>query len=275
MAKTWLITGVSSGLGRALAEAALSRGDIVGGTVRREADKATFEALAPGSARGFVLDVTDHAALSAALRAMEDETGLDVLVNNAGYGLICALEEAGAEEVRAQFEVNVFAPIAAVQAALPGMRDRRRGRIVNISSVSGLAPWAGTAIYTASKFALEGAMRTLAQEVAPFGVHVTNIEPGGMRTDYAGRSFTQAARRIDAYDGPGHDAAQLLQASAGHEAGDPEKIAAAILQVVDSPAPPLQLLLGADAVHYATRESARFQAEMGEWISLSLSTAFD
>jgi NAD(P)-dependent dehydrogenase (short-subunit alcohol dehydrogenase family) len=275
MSKVWFITGVSSGLGQALAEAALARGDRVGGTVRREADKTAFEASAPDRARAFMLDVVDHRALAAAIQAMQVEGGLDILVNNAGYGLICALEEASAEEVRAQFEVNVFAPIAAVKAALPGMRARGGGRIVNISSVSGVAPWAGTSVYTASKFALEGAMRTLAQEIAPFAIHVTNIEPGGMRTDYAGRSLKTPAERIDAYDGPGHDAGRVLAESAGLEAGDPARMAAAILQVADHPAPPLQLLLGTDAVHYATREAARFQAEMGEWIALSLSTAAD
>jgi NAD(P)-dependent dehydrogenase (short-subunit alcohol dehydrogenase family) len=124
MSKVWFITGVSSGLGQALAEAALARGDRVGGTVRREADKTAFEASAPDRARAFMLDVVDHRALAAAIQAMQVEGGLDILVNNAGYGLICALEEASAEEVRAQFEVNVFAPIAAVKAALPGMRAR-------------------------------------------------------------------------------------------------------------------------------------------------------
>jgi NAD(P)-dependent dehydrogenase (short-subunit alcohol dehydrogenase family) len=275
MAKSWFITGVSSGLGRALAAAALERGDRVAGTVRRDEDRAALEALAPDRARGFVLDVKDHGALATAIQAADAEAPLDILVNNAGYGLICALEEASAQEIEAQFAVNVFAPIAAVQAVLPSMRERGRGRIINISSVSGLAPWAGTAIYTASKFALEGAMRTLAQEIAPFGLTVTNVAPGGMRTAYAGSSMQRAAKRIAAYDGPGHDAATMLAESAGREAGDPAKIAAAILVIADSPAPPLQLLLGADAVHYATREAARFQSEMGEWISLSLSTGFD
>jgi NAD(P)-dependent dehydrogenase (short-subunit alcohol dehydrogenase family) len=276
LSKTWFITGVSAGLGRALAQAALSRGDHVNGTVRREADKSTFEALAPGRAVGFELDVMDEAALRRAI-AIADTTGdgLDVLVNNAGYGLIGAVEEASLAEMQAQFAVNVFAPVIAAQAALPGMRARRSGRIINVSSVSGLAPWAGTGVYTASKFALEGMMRTLAQDVAEFGVLVTNVEPGGMRTDYAGRSLTTVARSIGAYDGAaGHAARNILSAQAGQERGDPQKIAAAILTVADSPAPPLQLLLGADAVHYATREIARFQAEMGEWIELSLSTAF-
>ncbi len=274
---SWFITGVSGGLGRAIAKAALGRGDLVFGTVRREADKTAFEALAPGRAAGLIVDVTHGESLQTAIAAAElANGGLDVLVNNAGYGLIGAIEEASLAEIQAQFAVNVFAPILAAQAVLPGMRQRRAGRIINISSVSGLAPWAGTGVYTASKFALEGAMRTLAQEVEGFDVFVTNIEPGGMRTDYAGRSLVMVERAIPDYDGgPAHAAAHLLTDHAGHETGDPAKIAAAILAVVDSPNPPLQLLLGADAVHYATREAARAQAEMGEWIALSLSTGFD
>ena len=273
----WFITGVSGGLGRAIAAAALGRGDLVFGTVRREADKGAFEALAPGRAVGLILDVTHSATLKAAIEAAEQASGgIDILVNNAGYGLLGAIEEASLEEMQAQFAVNVFAPILAVQAVLPAMRQRRAGRIINVSSVSGLAPWAGTGVYTASKFALEGAMRTLAQEVEGFGVFVTNLEPGGMRTDYAGRSLATAARSIGDYDGgPAHAAAHLLTDHSGHESGDPDKIAAAVLKIADSPAPPLQLLLGADAVHYATREAARAQAEMGEWIALSLSTGFD
>ncbi len=247
------------------------------GAVRREADKAAFEALAPGRAVGLMLDVSHPTALKLAIQAADQASGgLDVLVNNAGYGLIGAIEEASLEEMQAQFAVNVFAPILAAQAALPGMRRRGTGRIINISSVNGVAPWAGTGVYTASKFALEGAMRTLAQEVAAFGVRVSNIEPGAMRTDYAGRSLATVERTISAYDGgPAHAAAHLLTDHAGHESGDPAKVAAAILAVVDSPNPPLQLLLGADAVHYATREAARAQAEMGEWIALSLSTGFE
>ena len=277
MSRSWFITGVSSGLGRAIAEAALEHGDLVFGTVRREADKTAFEALAAGRAVGLMLDVTHSGVLKLAIEAADQASGgLDVLVNNAGYGLLGAIEEASLEEMQAQFAVNLFAPILAAQAVLPGMRQRRSGRIINISSVSGVAPWAGTGVYTASKFALEGAMRTLAQEVSGFGVLVTNIAPGAMRTDYAGRSLITVERVIGDYDGgPAHAAAHLLTDHAGHEGGDPAKIAAAVLAVVDSPAPPLQLLVGADAIHYATREAARAQAEMGEWIALSLATGFD
>lgn len=271
----WLITGVGSGLGRALAAAALARGDKVAGTVRRADDLAAFEALSPGRAHGFQLDLSDEAAIGAGAAAATAALGqVDVLVNNAGYGLVGAVEEASLAEVRAQFQVNVFAPLALIQAVLPAMRARRSGRIVNITSVSGVATWAGTGIYCASKWALEGAALTLADEVEPLGIRVTNIEPGGMRTDYAGRSLHQTQRVIDDYDGAARDARRILAAHGGHEPGDPVRIAAAILKVADAETPPLQLLLGADAVLYATRDRARFEAEMGQWAAVSLSTAF-
>jgi NAD(P)-dependent dehydrogenase (short-subunit alcohol dehydrogenase family) len=272
----WLITGVGSGLGRALAKAALDRGDTVAGTARRAEDLAAFEARAPGRARGFHLHMADAGAIG--LVAGEAERalgGVDILVNNAGYGLVGAIEEASASEIRAQFEVNVFAPLALIQAVLPAMRARRAGRIINITSVSGVASWAGTGVYCASKFALEGAALTLADEVAEFGIKVTNVEPGGMRTDYAGRSLRRTQRVIEAYDGAAHFARRILAEHAGHEPGDPAKVAGAILKIADAADPPRQLLLGADAVLYATRRMARFQAEMGEWAPLSLSTGFD
>jgi NAD(P)-dependent dehydrogenase (short-subunit alcohol dehydrogenase family) len=272
----WLITGVGSGLGRALARAALDRGDVVAGTVRREADLAPFEAHAPGRAKGVLLELAEAGSAEGAARAAEAAFGrVDVLVNNAGYGLVGAVEEASVAEIRAQFEVNVFGPLALIQAVLPGMRARRAGRIINVTSVSGVATWAGTGVYCASKFALEGATLTLADEVAELGIKVTNIEPGGMRTDYAGRSLRHAERRIADYGGAAHFARRILAEHAGHEPGDPAKVAAAILKVADAENPPRQLLLGADAILYATRHLARFQAEMGEWAPLSLSTGFD
>ncbi|HLZ83035.1 MAG TPA: SDR family NAD(P)-dependent oxidoreductase, partial [Caulobacteraceae bacterium] len=161
------------------------------------------------------------------------------------------------------------------RAVLPAMRARRAGHIVNVTSVSGVATWAGTGIYCASKFALEGAALTLADEVADFGIKVTNIEPGGMRTDYSARSLRQVARVIDDYADVAHAARRILADHAGHEPGDPAKVAAAILKVVDAENPPRQLLLGADAIHYATRHMARFQAEIGAWAPLSLSTGFE
>jgi NAD(P)-dependent dehydrogenase (short-subunit alcohol dehydrogenase family) len=273
--KNWLITGVSAGLGRALARAALARGDRVVGTVRTAEDLSAFEALSSGHAIGLRLDVTEESSTRKVAAAAEAATGgVDVLVNNAGYGLVGAVEEASLDEIRAQFEVNVFGPIAMIQAVLPFMRGRRAGRIVNITSVSGVATWAGTGIYCGSKFALEGVTQTLAQEVAELGIKVINIEPGGMRTDYARRSLHRTHRIIKDYDGAARDAGRILAEHGGHESGDPERVAAAILKVVDAENPPLQLLLGADAMHYATSQLARFQAEIDDWQTLTMSTGF-
>jgi len=273
----WLITGVSSGLGRALAEAALVRGDRVGGTVRRPADKDAFEALAAdGRARGYLADMADQASVRAAVEQVEaDLGGIDVLVGNAGYGLVGAVEEASADEIRAQFEVNVFGPVAAIQAVLPHFRRRRAGHVITVTSVSGVATWAGTGVYCGSKHALEGITRTLAEEVADLGIKVTNVEPGGMRTDYAGRSLVLSRAKIADYDGAARNAERILGEHAGHEQGDPAKVAAAILAIAGADDPPLQLLLGADAVLYATRQLSAFQAEIGKWAALSLSTGFD
>jgi NAD(P)-dependent dehydrogenase (short-subunit alcohol dehydrogenase family) len=272
----WLITGVSAGLGRALAEAALRRGDQVAGTVRKPSDLAPFEALAPGRAHGFLADMADEPSIRAAVDDAEVALGgLDVLVGNAGYGLVGAVEEASLAEIRAQFEVNVFGPIAAIQAVLPYFRRRRAGHVITITSVSGVATWAGTGIYCGSKHALEGVTQTLAQEVAEFGIKVTNVEPGGMRTNYAGRSLVVNQRRISDYDGAARNAERILGDHAGHEPGDPAKVAQAILAIAGIDEPPLQLLLGADAMLYATQHIAAFQAEIGRWAKLTLSTGFD
>jgi NAD(P)-dependent dehydrogenase (short-subunit alcohol dehydrogenase family) len=272
----WLITGVSSGLGRAIADAALARGDKVAGTVRRQADLDAFEARAPGRALGYLADMLDEASVrEAAGRAEADLGGIDVLVGNAGYGLVGAVEESSLAEIRRQFEVNVFGPIAAIQAVLPHFRARRRGHVITITSVSGVATWAGTGVYCGSKHALEGVTRTLAEEVAELGVKVTNIEPGGLRTDYAGRSMVVTQARIADYDGAARNAQRIMADHAGHEPGDPAKAAAAILAIAGADDPPLQLLLGADAMLYATRQLASQQAEIGKWAKLTLSTGFD
>ncbi|HWF78923.1 MAG TPA: oxidoreductase [Caulobacteraceae bacterium] len=272
----WLITGVSSGLGRAIADAALARGDKVAGTVRRQDDLAAFEARAPGRAFGYIADMVDEAAVRDAVgRAETDLGGVDVLVGNAGYGLVGAVEESSLAEIRRQFEVNVFGPIAAIQAVLPYFRARRRGHVITITSVSGVATWAGTGVYCGSKHALEGVTRTLAEEVAELGIKVTNIEPGGLRTDYAGRSMVTTQARIDDYEGAARNAQRIMADHAGHEPGDPAKAAQAILAIAGADDPPLQLLLGADAMLYATRQLAQYQAEIGRWAKLTLSTGFD
>jgi NAD(P)-dependent dehydrogenase (short-subunit alcohol dehydrogenase family) len=270
-----LITGVGAGLGKALAAQALARGDKVAGTARAPAAVTAFEATAPGRAFGFALDLRDDAQIAEVGAAAEATLGgVDILVNNAGYGLVGAVEESSAAEVRDQFEVNVFGQLAMMRAILPAMRARRGGLIVNITSVSGLATWAGTGVYCASKFALEAIGRTLAAEVGELGIRVINVAPGGMRTDYAGRSLVTTAQEFPDYDGVARQAKTMLTAHAGTEAGDPEAVARAIVQATDAESPPLNLLLGADALHYATDEIARLQAEIEAWKAVTLSTGF-
>ncbi|ADG10271.1 KR domain-containing protein [Caulobacter segnis] len=276
MTKTWMITGVSGGLGREIARAALERGDVVVGTVRRPEAVAAFEALAPGRAHGVVMDVTDTAAIATAVAKAERATGtIDVLVNNAGYGLVGAVEEASLDEVRAQFEVNVFGPLAVLKAVLPAMRARRAGRIINITSVSGLAVWAGTGVYCASKWALEGLTQTLAQEVAELGILVVNVAPGGLRTDFATGSKVIVADKLSDYDGLARDAERIMADHAGQEPGDPAKAARAILTIADVEAPPMHLLLGEDALKYAGYAAQGLAADIEAWKALSLSIGFN
>jgi len=271
----WFITGISSGLGRALADAALNRGDRVTGTVRAAAARTAFLAAHPQRATVPLLDVTDESAVRAVVAAAEAETGpIDILVNNAGYGLIAGVEEASLSEIRAQFEVNVFGAVAVMQAVLPFMRHRRAGRIINISSISGLVGWAALGIYSGSKFALEGIVETLAQEVAPLGIHVTLIEPGGFRTDFAGRSRAESERQIADYEPSVGANRRILTQHAGHEPGDPAKAALAILKVADSELPPLRLMLGTDALGYARRKFDQYAAETKTWDAVSRSTDF-
>lgn len=271
----WLITGVSSGFGKALARAAVARGDTVAGTIRRAEHGQAFEALASGRAIAIPLDLTEAGAAAKAVGAAEAALGrIDILVNNAGYGMVGAIEETDIAQARRVFDVNLFGPIAMIQAALPAMRKRRAGHIINITSVSGFAPWAGTAIYGASKYAMECIGQTLAQEVAPLGIHVTNVAPGGFRTEFAAGSLAEAAHVIPDYAESAHQAKAILALSRGKEHGDPERAAAAILQAADMDTPPRHLFLGEDALHYANEQIELVQREMERWRDLSLSTAF-
>jgi NAD(P)-dependent dehydrogenase (short-subunit alcohol dehydrogenase family) len=267
MNKRWLITGADSGLGRALASAALARGDRVAVTLRGGED-------IPG-ALSYRLDLRDGVAVEQAVAAAESDLGgIDVLVNNAGYGLVGAVEEASDAELRDQFEVNFFAAMTAMRAILPMMRERRSGHIVNISSVSGLVGWPSLGIYSASKFALEGASETLALEVAPLGIKVTLVEPGGLRTDFSTRSRQHTGREIADYAATVGESRRLLAEHAGHEQGDPAKAAIAILKAVDADEPPLRLLLGADALAYTENKLDRQRAEIEAWKEVTLDIGF-
>lgn len=268
-----LITGVNSGFGRALAQQALLAGHRVVGTVRNETDRQVLEALAPGRAFGRLLDVTDTAAINALVADIETNIGsIDVLVNNAGYGHEGILEESTLAELRRQFEVNVFAPAALIKAVLPHMRARRRGHILNITSMGGFITMPGIAWYCGSKFALEGISEVLGKEVAPFGIHVTAVAPGSFRTDWAGRSMVRAPRSIDDYDALFDPIRSARKAKSGHQPGDPVKAAQAMLQVIDSDAPPRHLLLGSDALQLVRAKLASMAGSIDAWEQLSRST---
>src|SRR6201992_673958 len=199
-AKTFLITGVSSGFGRALAEAALRDGHTVVGTVRKESDKPAFERLGE-AAHAVILDVTDTARIAPAIAEIEQRVGaIDVLVNNAGYGHEGILEESSIDDLRRQFDVNVFGAVTMLQAVLPFMRKRHAGHILNITSMGGIMTLPGLSYYHGSKFALEGISESLGKEVRDLGIKVTAVDPGGFRTDWAGRSMVRAGRSIADYD---------------------------------------------------------------------------
>ncbi|TMN18642.1 oxidoreductase [Pseudoxanthomonas sp. X-1] len=268
-----LITGVSSGFGRSLAQEALAAGHRVVGTVRSAQAVEAFEALAPGRAVARVLDVTDTAAIVPVVEGIEAELGaIDVLVNNAGYGHEGVLEESPLEEMRRQFEVNVFGAVAMIQAVLPHMRARRAGHILNITSMGGFITMPGIAYYCGSKFALEGIGEVLVKEVADLGIRVTSVAPGSFRTDWAGRSMVRTPRSIGDYDALFDPIRQRRQDVSGKQLGDPRKAARAMLAVIDAPAPPAHLLLGSDALRLVREKLKALEAELAQWEALTVST---
>jgi NAD(P)-dependent dehydrogenase (short-subunit alcohol dehydrogenase family) len=270
---TFLITGVSSGLGRSTAEAALRAGHRVVGTVRGTEDAADFEALAPGRATARVLDLTREDEIRPAVESIE--TGIapiDVLVANAGYGHEGTFEESTMEDLRRQFEVNVFGTVAVMKAVLPGMRQRRHGHIFVITSVGGQVASSTLSFYHGSKFAMEGIAASLAPEVAPFGVRVTAVAPGGFRTDWSGRSMVRAPRSIADYDDLLDPVRKARQAHNGQQPGDPARAADAILKVLQDDNPPRHLLLGSDALRAVAADRARLDDEIEAWRTLTQST---
>src|SRR5471032_524404 len=275
MSKTFLITGVSSGFGRAFAQAALDAGHSVAGTVRDASARDAFIALAPGRAHASVLDVTDFDAIAPAVAALGESAGpFDVLVNNAGYGHEGTLEESPLVAMRRQFDVNVFGAVAMIKAVLPAMRARRRGHIVNITSMGGFITMPGIAYYCGSKFALEGISETLAKEVAGFGVKVTAVAPGSFRTDWAGRSMVRTGRRIADYDAVFTPIRQAREAKSGKQAGDPVKAAHVLLEVIAAENPPVHLLLGTDALSLVRDKLAALTSEIDTWEKITRSTDF-
>ncbi len=271
--KTFLITGVSSGLGRAFAAAALAAGHRVIGTVRRPDDAKAF-----GASKGalpLLLDVTDYATVPEAVRTAEQEAGpVDVLVNNAGYGHEGALEESSIDDLQRQFAANVFGPVAMIKAVLPGMRQRRHGHIVNVTSMGGFITMPGISFYCGSKFALEGISEALGKEVASFGIRVTALAPGQFRTDWAGRSMDRTPRSIADYDTVMNPIRAARQAKSGNQPGDPNKAAEALLRLVEAENPPTRLFLGEDALGLVAQKLQQMNGEIAAWDALSRSTGF-
>ncbi len=265
MTKTIVITGVSSGLGRAMAEALLARGHLVVGTVRTADARRAFEALAPKRAIGRLLDVTDTDAIRPLVRSVEEAQGaIDVLINNAGYGHRGVVEETALADLRRQFEVNVFAPVALIKAVLPGMRSRGAGHIVNISSMGGVVSFPGLGAYNASKFALTGLGDALAQEVEPFGIRVTTVQPGVFRSDWGDRSLSQATRTVPDYDWV-FDPAR----TAHLRWGDPAALGRVVATLIASSDPPRQILVGPTAIRLVREKLSGLLADIEAWETLS------
>jgi NAD(P)-dependent dehydrogenase (short-subunit alcohol dehydrogenase family) len=273
--KIILITGVSSGFGRAFAEAALREGYTVIGTVRNEDARKEFETIEPKRAKSLILDVTNFAAIAPSISKIEHEIGpVDVLVNNAGYGHEGILEESSLEDLRRQFEVNVFGAVSMMKAILPTMRRRRSGRIINITSMGGYITMPGIAYYCGSKFALEGISETLAKEVKGFGIHVTAVAPGSFRTDWAGRSMVRSGRSIADYDSVFDPIRKAREEKSGHQAGDPIKAAEVLLKLLATENPPVHLLLGSDALKLVREKIDSLASEISVWEDVTLSTDF-
>ncbi|RQS59869.1 oxidoreductase [Burkholderia sp. Bp8963] len=271
--KTLLITGVSSGFGRALAQEALAAGHNVVGTVRSEQALRDFASLSAHAAFGRVLDVTDFDAIDGVVSEIEAGVGpIDVLVNNAGYGHEGIMEESPLSELRRQFDVNVFGAVAMMKALLPFMRERRRGHILNITSMGGHITMPGIAYYCGSKFALEGISEALGKEVKPFGIAVTAVAPGSFRTDWAGRSMTRTPRSIPDYDAIFDPVRQAREEKSGKQPGDPRNAARAMLATIDSDCPPVHLLLGTDALGLVRRKLSALEDEIRAWETVTIST---
>lgn len=273
--RIWLITGCSTGFGRELAQVAAAHGDQVVGTLRQADQIAAFEALAPGQLKGILMDVTQPEQVAAGVQATLSAFGrVDVLVNNAGYGSMGTVEETPETEARRQFEVNFFGTLALTRAVLPHMRQQGRGHILNITSIAGLRGTPGLGLYNASKFALEGLGEALAKEVGPLGIHVTNVEPGPFRTDWAGRSATKVPIQIEAYQQTAARFFRYIDQAHGNQPGDPRRAAEAMYALTQLDQPPVHLPLGAMAYRGAREKAQAFLAELDQFEDLGLPTDF-
>lgn len=272
---TWMITGCSSGLGRHLAEAVLRAGFNVVVTARDPQSIQDIVEAYPKTAVAAALDVTKRAQIDAAVELAHARFGgVDVLINNAGHGYRAAVEEADEQEVAALFDSNFFGAVSVIKAVLPGMRARRAGTIVNVSSIAVWLGMPGSGYYSATKFALEGLSHALRKEVEPLGIKVMVVEPGAFRTEFAGRSLQQAKAFIPDYASTAGPRRKENDKTHGTQPGDPARAALAIVEAVTGERLPFRLLLGSDAIQTVTTELEAGLGEIKAWKELSASTDF-
>ena len=275
ISRVWFITGSSTGFGRILGEILLKRGERVAVTARNPDQIQDLVAGYKDTGLALALDVTQPQQITAAVAQAEKFFGrIDVLINNAGYGYLAAVEEGEEAEVRAMFEANFFGLLAVTKAVLPGMRARRTGHIVNISSIGGLVANPSTGYYSATKFAVEAISEALAKEVEPLGIRVTAVEPGPFRTDWAGRSLKVTSGSIADYVDTAGARSQQISGRSGKQPGDPVRAAEAIITIVEADQPPRNIFFGQIAVDMAREKLTYFSKAIDQWEALSLGTDF-
>ena len=273
--KVWFITGASTGFGRLLAQEVLKAGGNVVATARKLDKIADLEKQYPQTAKALILDVTDAGQVdSAVTQAIAKFGQVDVLVNNAGYGVAGAIEEVSEAEFMPMFETNIFGLLQVTRAFLPYLRKQRSGHILNLSSIGGLVAGPGIGYYNATKFAVEGISEALAAELAPLGIRVTIIEPGPFRTDFLGRSGVLANTRIADYDATAGNMRKYFAENDGKQKGDPLRAVHAMMQVVESPNPPLRLLLGVSALERLRAKFSNWEKEIAAWEKVTVGADF-
>lgn len=275
MTKVWFITGSARGLGRSLTAAVLANGDMVAATARNPSQLDDFVQQYGDRIFPVQLDVTDYKQVHQAVAAAITHFGrIDVLVNNAGFGIVGAAEAFTDEQVRSQFETNLYAPVEITRAVLPYMRKQRSGRILQVSSVGGRITSIGLSIYQSAKWGLSGFSEALAKEVAPLGIKVTSVEPGGFRTDWAGASMS-AAPHVEGYESTVDSRAAIFRNNQFVPKGNPDKAAKVLVELADHPEPPVHLVLGSDATNLLKQADAARREELDKWLSVSESTDED
>ncbi|HHP7229589.1 MAG TPA: oxidoreductase [Xenococcaceae cyanobacterium] len=274
--KVWFITGSNSGFGRSLTEAVLAKGDKVVATTRHPEEIADLVKQYSETVKAVHLDITKSNEISAAIDTALSTFGhVDVLVNNAGFGTMGAVEEVSEDKIRYQFEVNCFGTLNLTRAMLPHFRQRKSGHILNVSSVGGFTSFPGAGIYSATKFAIEGYSEALAKEIAPLGIKLTLVEPGAFRTDFAGDSLATPGNLIADYESTAHKFFKQQEQMNGQQPGDPDKAAQAMIKAVESDNPPLHLVLGEDALQGVRKKIESYQKELEAWEDVTLSTSFE